>query len=698
MSNSVYIAAAASGSGKSLVLLGMAQMLSSRVERLGVFRPIIRSLDVPDYDIELVRGRNCKDQSYRSAWAVTHDEAQSMLADGQDEQLLRRIHSRFMELSEACDFVLVEGTDYTDIDVPFSADFNALIAGHLGCPVLVVTKGDAQNEEELIELAHRARETFAGEGCTIVATILNHVPQGLHLQVADELGERIDTPDPVFLIPEHYTLSKPTVGEVFRSLDGQVVQGYREWLKRDVIDMQVAAMTLSNFLDHIKDGDLIITPGDRTDIVIGCVSAMFSETFPSVAGIVLTGGLSMPPQIAKLIKGVHRPAIPIMQVDEFTFETANRVASVHSRISPDNERKVNTALALFERHVDMSELRQRVDVTRSTTVTPIMFEYRLIEHAKRERQHIVLPEGEEERILRAADTLLQRSVVDLTLLGDERIIRERIAALQLDLRSAKIIDPKKSAKLDDYARKYFELRKHKNITKEYAYEMMSDSSYFGTMMVYLGEADGMVSGSVHTTANTIRPALQLIKMVPDCEIVSSVLLMCLEDRVLVYADCAINIDPSAKELASIAISSAETAAQFGIEPRVAMLSYSTGQSGTGEEVEKVREATRLVRERRPDILVEGPIQYDAAIDPGVAQTKMRDSEVAGRATVFIFPDLNTGNNTYKAVQRSAGAIAVGPVLQGLKKPVNDLSRGCTVSDIVNTVAITAIQAQQDGNG
>lgn len=698
MSKSVYIASAAAGSGKSLVLLGIAQMLSSYIDRLGIFRPVVRTSTVEDFDIELVRERNCNDQPYESAWAVTHDEAQSMLADGHEEELLRRIHGKFMELRESCDFVLCEGTDWSGVDVPFSADFNALIANHLGCPVLVVTKGDADNEEELAELAHRARETFAGEGCTIVATILNHVPSQLHSQIVPLMNDLIETPDPIFMIPQHRTLSKPTVGEVFHALGGRLVQGYREWLKRDVIDMQVAAMTLTNFLDHIKEGDLIITPGDRDDIVLGCISAMFSETFPSVAGIVLTGDLSMSPQLARLIEGVHRPAVPIMQVEEFTFETATRVAAVHARISPDNERKINTALALFERHVDTSELRRRIDITRSTRVTPIMFEYSLIDRARQHKQHIVLPEGEVERILRAAEVLLRRGVVDITLLGDESIIRERIAALQLDLHAAKIIDPTNSEMLEEYARTYFQLRKHKNITEEYAHEMMRDASYFGTMMVYRGEADGMVSGAIHTTANTIRPALQFIRTVPGCAIVSSVLFMCLEDKVLVYGDCAINIDPSAEELASIAISSADTAAQFGIEPRVAMLSYSTGQSGSGADVEKVREATRLVRQRRPDIPVEGPIQYDAAIDPEVAQTKLHESEVAGRATVFIFPDLNTGNNTYKAVQRSAGAIAIGPVLQGLKKPVNDLSRGCTVPDIVNTVAITAIQAQQDGEG
>jgi phosphate acetyltransferase len=329
-------------------------------------------------------------------------------------------------------------------------------------------------------------------------------------------------------------------------------------------------------------------------------------------------------------------------------------------------------------------------------MTPIMFEYELVQRAKRDLQHIVLPEGTEERILRAVENLMIRGIVRLTLLGNVQEIRERAAALSINLEGVQLMDPTASEWSEDYAQTYFELRKHKGITVDFAHDVMQDVSYFGTMMVYQGQADGMVSGAVHTTAHTIRPAFEFIRTRPGCSIVSSVFLMCLPDRVLVYGDCAVNPDPNPQELADIAMSSAETARLFHIEPRVAMLSYSTGESGKGADVEKVRAATRIAREQRPDLKIVGPIQYDAAVDASVARTKMPDSDVAGRATVFIFPDLNTGNNTYKAVQRSAGAVAIGPVLQGLKKPVNDLSRGCTVTDIINTVAITAIQAQSPG--
>ncbi len=331
----------------------------------------------------------------------------------------------------------------------------------------------------------------------------------------------------------------------------------------------------------------------------------------------------------------------------------------------------------------------------SKKMTPKQFLHRIMDLARSDRRHIVLPEGIEERILRASAVLLQRRVCDITLLGDEDEIRANMGRLGLKLEGARILDPRKSEWREGFAKRYQELRApKKNPTWELSYDLMSDPTYFGTMMVYKGKAHGMVSGSINTTANTLRPALEFIKTAEGYKIASSVFFMCLPDRVLVYGDCAVNPDPSAEQLADIAVVSATTAAAFDIEPLVAMLSYSTGASGKGADGEKGREATRLVKERAPGLLVEGPIQYDAAVDPGVAKTKLPDSRVAGKATVFIFPDLNSGNNTYKAVQRSAKAIAIGPVMQGLRKPVNDLSRGCTVPDIINTVAITAIQAQE----
>ncbi|MFV0285998.1 MAG: phosphate acetyltransferase, partial [Demequina sp.] len=414
--------------------------------------------------------------------------------------------------------------------------------------------------------------------------------------------------------------------------------------------------------------------------------------FPSLTGIILNGGFSPEPSIARLIEGLGS-SLPVITTEIGTYGTARRCWNTRGRVSSESAVKVDTALSMFERHVDAEAMLALLDVARTDVVTPLMFEHDLLDRARSERQHIVLPEGSDDRILRAASTLMTRDVVDITVLGTETSIRARAGELGLDLGAARIVSPSDPELVERFAADYAEVRKAKGVTLDQARDTVQDVSMFGTMMVRQGLADGMVSGAAHTTAHTIMPAFQVIKTPPGVSIVSSVFFMCLPDKVLVYGDCAVNPDPTAEQLADIAISSAETAAQFHIEPRIAMLSYSTGESGSGQDVDKVREATRLVRERRPDLLVDGPMQYDAAVEPSVAASKAPHSQVAGRATVLVFPDLNTGNNTYKAVQRSAGAVAVGPVLQGLRKPVNDLSRGALVQDIVNTVAITAIQAQ-----
>jgi phosphate acetyltransferase len=379
-----------------------------------------------------------------------------------------------------------------------------------------------------------------------------------------------------------------------------------------------------------------------------------------------------------------------------TFKTVYNVANTQSRISPDNKEKIALAISMFDKYVDTKSVERKIVTFRTNSITPRMFQYQIVKRAKEQKKHIVLPEGDDDRILMAADMLVKQNVVSITILGN----RENIEAaakrlnLSLDYDKIQIINPATSEKLEGYAQALYELRKSKGISLEMSRDLMHDVSYFGTMMVFKGEADGMVSGAAHTTQHTIRPALQFVKTKPGINTVSSVFFMCLPNRVSVFGDCAVNPNPTPEQLADIAISSADTSKMFGIEPKVAMLSYSSGTSGEGEDVDKVRQATEIVKQKRPDLKVEGPIQYDAAVDPSVGKKKMPNSEVAGQASVLIFPDLNTGNNTYKAVQRETGALAIGPMLQGLNKPVNDLSRGCTVDDIFNTVVITSIQAQQ----
>jgi phosphate acetyltransferase len=693
MSRNLYIATLEAQSGKSLVLLGLMELLSTRVEKVAVFRPVIPDPDQIDNDLELVRKRYKLKYPPEAMFGVGHAEARMLAGNGDFEELLKRIYKKYKTLEGQCDFVICEGTDLTSVSSAFELDFNLRVANELGCPILLLTSGRNRTLDEIVGVLRTGRELLNSEGCDLAAIFVNRVAPEAAAELTQQLRTGVAGSVPVYVLPEDRTLCMPTVGEVSKALDCKQLRGADDGMHREVLECKVAAMQLHHFLDHVEDGSLIITPGDRSDVILGSLATVYSKNYPRIAGMLLTGDLDPEPGVMRLIDGFERSPVPIFTTTMDTYTTVRKIESMRAMIRPDNERKIARALGLFESSVDLAELEQRISFARSARVTPIMFEYELVERAKAKKQHIVLPEGTDERILQAAEILLRREVVDVTLLGDVQRVGELSTSLGLDLQAARIVDPAKSPWRQDYADTYFQLRQHKGVTREAARDAMLDVSYFGTMMVYKGEADGMVSGAAHTTGHTIRPAFEFIRTVPGSSIVSSVFFMCLADRVLVYGDCAIIPNPTPQQLADIAISAAATAEMFDIEPRIAMLSYSTGESGKGEDVDKVREATRIAQQRRPDLAIEGPIQYDAAIDPGVARKKMPDSQVAGRATIFIFPDLNTGNNTYKAVQRAAGAIAVGPVLQGLKKPVNDLSRGCTVPDIVNTVAITAIQAQ-----
>jgi len=693
MSKNVYIATMEPRSGKSIVLLGLLELLSHRIKNIGIFRPIVQAGEGKDDYVELALTRYKLKFKYEDLYGCTHQEARAMLSAGRYDDLIETLVEKYKALERQCDFVVCVGTDFTGVATAFEFDFNADIANQFGCPLLTIVSGEGRSAEDVVAAAKLTREAFQDKGCTILATVVNRVSTSLLDSVARQLEEKKAETGPVYVLKEEAALNYLTVGEIAGYLNGRFLGGDGQGLDREVRAIKVAAMQLTHVLERIDDGDLIITPGDRADVILGSLISLYSEKAPNLSGLVLTGGFMPEPKILSLIEGLKRPNFPIIFVDDNTFTTAMKVSSIVSVIHPDNERKIALALGVFESGVNMAELADRIAVVRSTRVTPIMFEYDLIERAKADRQHIVLPEGTEDRILRAAEIILRRNAAEITLLGHSDEIRKKTAALGLDLKRAQVIDPQTSEQLEDFAETYFELRRHKGFPRDQARDTMLDVSYFGTMMVHKGLADGMVSGSVHTTQHTLRPAFEFIRTKPGYSLISSVFFMCLADRVLVYGDCAVNPNPNPEQLADIAIASAETAKAFGIEPRVAMLSYSTGESGKGEDVDKVRTATHLARERRPDLKIEGPIQYDAAIDISVAATKMPDSEVAGHATVFIFPDLNTGNNTYKAVQRSANAVAIGPVIQGLNKPVNDLSRGCTVPDIVNTIAITAIQAQ-----
>lgn len=679
----IFIASPEGETGKSTVALGVVDLLTRRFQRVGVFRPVARSTDARDYVLELLLAHDGVDLDYDLCVGVTYEEVHA-----DPDAALSKIVTRYHAVEAQCDVVVIVGTDYTDVAGPTELAFNARIAANLGAPVMLVVSGNRRTPESIRQISEVAITELTTNHAQVLAAVANRcMPDQLN-----EIRSTLSAGLPLWAIPEDPFLTAPTVRQLMESVNGKLILGDDELLGREVLDVLVGAMSLEHLLDRLADGAVVITPGDRSEVLLGLLMAHAANGFPSLAGVILNGGFTPPESISRLVRGMA-PSLPVIETNLGTFRSATLASQTRGRVTIDSQRKVDTALALFEQHIDTDALFSRLDVARPETVTPLMFEYELLDRARADRKHIVLPEGTDDRILRAASTLLQRQVADITLLGDEREILARAAELGLDISEAQIVDPTQGELFERFAAEYTALRAHKGMTLERAREIVRSVSYFGTMMVQLGLADGMVSGAAHTTAHTIRPSFEIIKTLPDVSVVSSVFLMCLEDRVLVYGDCAVNPVPTAEQLADIAISSAETAAQFGVEPRIAMLSYSTGESGTGADVEKVRAATALVRERRPDLSVEGPIQYDAAVDASVAQAKMPDSAVAGRATVFIFPDLNTGNNTYKAVQRSAGAVAVGPVLQGLRKPVNDLSRGALVQDIVNTVAITAIQAQ-----
>ena len=695
MNKGIYVATIEANSGKSVVVLGLMQMLLGKTAKVGYFRPIIDDLpdDVQDNHINTVVSHFELDINYKKCFAFTRNQVLNLYNQGKSGEVIDTIISKYKKLEEQFDFILVEGTDFSHESSILDFDINILIAKNLGLPAIIVAHGEGKNVEEVADSIQLAHDTF-DEEVEVLSVIANKVDERDLISLKQELIKRIPSNTSVSTIPTIKKLSNPTLKEIVSILDGKVLFG-KELLNNQIENFGVGAMQLRNYLMHLKENTIVITPGDRADLILGALQANISKNYPKVSGIILTGSLIPEEPILKLIEGLSS-IVPIISVEGGTYWVTNTIGDIKSKIYAENSEKIRTSISTFQEHVDTDKLVERSVTFKSDSLSPRMFQYNLLQQALQNKKHIVLPEGYDERILAAAARLIISQVVDLTLIGEFERIKEKVEALDipLDLNKVNIVNPTESEHFEDYVQTLYELRKHKNVNLAMARDMMCDVSYFGTMMIYKGHADGMVSGAVHTTQHTLRPALQFIKTKPDASIVSSVFFMCLEDRVSIFGDCAINPNPNAEQLAEIALSSAKTASDFGIEPKVAMLSYSSGTSGKGEDVENVRKATEIVKEKNPDLKIEGPIQYDAAVDIKVGQQKLPNSEVAGQASVLIFPDLNTGNNTYKAVQRETGALAIGPMLQGLNKPVNDLSRGCTTDDIFSTVIITAIQAQE----
>ncbi len=697
MTKNIFIATAEPYSGKSIVALGLVNMLLGKTQKVGYFKPIVNydPREKKDVHIQTIVEHFGLPVNYEDSFALTRQEAMRQLESESEGQMMEAIISKFKKLEDEYDFTVIEGSDFVGEGAAFEFEANVSIAKNLGAPAIIVVSGEGKTTAQVVNAVFTMLRNFEAREVQVLAIVANRINADQVEDVKALLTAQLHKETILAVIPEDKGLQNPTMKEIYENLGGKLLFG-EEYLSNQVDNFVTGAMNLPNFLSHIKENVLIVTPGDRGDIIIGSLQANLSTSYPKVAGIVLSAGSVPEEPIIRLIEG-SRTVVPVISVNTGTFQTITEIASIKSKITTDNVKKIQLAIDTFDKYVDVQALDEKIVTFKSEGITPHMFQYQLGKWAKSEIKNIVLPEGDDDRILKAASRLIKQEIVNLTILGDPAVIAASVKrlGLDLDLSIVRVIDPVKSEYYDDYVQTLYELRKAKNVTLEMARDLMTDVSYFGTMMVYKGHADGMVSGAVHTTQHTIRPALQFVKTKPGISVVSSVFFMCLPDRVSVFGDCAVNPNPTAEQLAEIAISSAESSIRFGIEPRIAMLSYSSGTSGEGADVDKVRKATEIVKQKRPDLKVEGPIQYDAAVDPVVGKQKMPDSEVAGQASVLIFPDLNTGNNTYKAVQRETGALAIGPMLQGLNKPVNDLSRGCTVDDIFNTVIITAIQSQNN---
>jgi phosphate acetyltransferase len=698
MARSVYVASVEGHTAKSVVALGVLEALTKKFPRVGVFRSVTPDSGV-DVVLDLLLANTNLSLDPELSVGVSYREMHEA-----PEKALGKILENYKRLEQQCDAVVVIGSDYTDIFSPAEFSFNARVAANLGVPMVLVFNGrevyttsehlgqaDPRNSQDLLSMAELAMQEVREAHTTILAAVVNRADSERLDSIRSAVANALPKDVPVWVVPEDPFLPAPRMGTILEAVGGKLLFGDTSRLASEAMDLVVAAMTPEHVLERITEGSVVVLPADRTDVLLALLMADTSATFPKLAGIVLNGGFEIPEQITELIVGL-RPTIPVITTDGRSFDTTIKIASTRGLISASDPDKVARARRLVVDHIDVTELLEKLETSTPRAITPLFFEYQLTERARENKKRIVLPEGSDDRILQAASEVHAKGIAELIILGNPKDIQRRAKELGLDISAAELIEIKKSKHYAACVAEYQKLRAHKGVTEAEAKEKMLDVSYFGTMLVQLGLADGMVSGAINTTAHTIKPAFEFVKTKPGVESVSSVFLMALEDRVVVYGDCAVIPEPTVEQLADIAISSAETAVQFGIEPHVAMLSYSTGESGSGAEVDRVRAATKLVKERAPELSVEGPIQYDAAVDAAVAATKLPGSSVAGRATVFVFPDLNTGNNTYKAVQRTSGALAIGPVLQGLNKPVNDLSRGALMPDIVNTIAITAIQA------
>lgn len=723
MKHIFFLAASGVESGLTSISLGVFRSLDRRGIRVGFCKPISQEA-IPvgqvDPSISLVSSTT----GFHPVDPITLDEAEQYIRNDQMDDLLEVVVDKVRTFADDVDVMIVEGLLPTESQ-SFPNRINRAVAAALSAEVILVNVMKSPSIEELREDIEIAASLYGGwQKENVIGCIVNKVqPAGsskpsrtvpvkgsshlsrskppaiqmsasemkkLREQILDECSLFADDGfELIGCVPWNPALPSFRVVDVARHLGARIINE-GEMTTRRVKSVSLCARNLSHILHIYRPGKLLLAPTDRIDILMTASMATMDKI--PLAGVVLTGGGELGDEVLELCRPAFKQGLPVLSVDTDSFTTATQLSRMRQFIPADDFERFNSTLDFIARHLDVDSMQSRVESDLEIRTSPAAFRHLLSKRARKARKRIILPEGDEPRTVVAAAACHQRGLARPVLMGKPDEV-ERVAKLQgVDIAGIEIIDP--DSVRERYVPALMEMRKHKNLTETLAREALEDVVTLGTVMLGLDEVDGLVSGAVHSTASTIRPALQLIKTSPGAKVVSSVFFMCLPDQVLVYGDCAVNPDPDAETLADIAIQSADSAEKFGIPPRVALISYSTGQSGSGADVEKVREATRIAKEMRPDLPIDGPLQYDAAAVEEVARTKAPDSPVAGKATVFVFPDLNTGNTTYKAVQRSANLISIGPMLQGLKKPVNDLSRGALVDDIVYTIAITAIQADK----
>lgn len=664
--------------GLTSVALGVVRALQRQGLRVGFCKPLAQDDTANERSVHFAR-EICQ---VEASHALPMDQASARLAAGQEAELLEEIVSLCMRSAEGADVLVVEGL-HTDPNYPFTPRLNAEIARSLQAEIVLV--GSASDGDAAAEIAQTAQRV-SKIGCHVAGAIVNKAPTDY-----DAAAARAKLGDIVLwgVIPNNPALQAPRTLDVARHLGARVINE-GELATRRMLETVMAGRSAAELIDRLNPCSLIVSSGDRDDVILA--TALAASKGVQLAGLVLTHGSEIHTRIRELAGHAFDGGLPILGVETDSFQTITNISHISPAVAADDMQRMNAVLDAVAEELSPEVLLGSVKVPASTRMSPPAFRYQLIQKARAANKRIVLPEGDEPRTVKAAVICQEKGIARCVLLGKPENIRAVAAAQGVTLPpSLEIIDP------DDVREQYVapmvELRKSKGLTPGQARDQMQDTVVLGTMMLAQDDVDGLVSGAVHTTANTVRPALQLIKTEPGSSIVSSVFFMLMPDQVLVYGDCAINPDPNAQELAEIALQSAHSAKAFGVDPKVAMISYSTGSSGAGADVEKVAEATRIAKEKAPELALDGPLQYDAASVMDVARSKAPNSKVAGQATVFVFPDLNTGNTTYKAVQRSANVVSVGPMLQGLRKPVNDLSRGALVDDIVFTIALTAIQAQ-----